>query len=121
MAPHQFNKESTVIVLGAFKKTKKNHQEVNKLVNLNVVLCLPASGAEVSHLLGQGSSFRSEAGAAHPDGPPSQPHALHRCQVTTASNRLHPISIPVFPFHEAASLHWQLVKKRKKFFFFLSY
>lgn len=73
------------------------------------VLCLPASGAEVSHFLGQGSSLRSEAGAAHPDGPPSQPHALHRCQVTKVPSCLHHISIPSFSFDEVASLQWQLV------------
>lgn len=50
-------------------------------------VCVPVSCAKVSSVLGQSSSFSSETGAAHPDGPPSQPHTLHRSQVTNG-NRL---------------------------------
>lgn len=49
--------------------------------------CVGASCAEVSGVPGQSPSLGSEAGAAHPDGSPSQPHALHRSQVTNG-NRL---------------------------------
>lgn len=52
-----------------------------------VCVCVVISGAEVSSVPGQSSSLGSEAGAAHPDGPASQPHALHRSQVTNG-NRL---------------------------------
>ena len=45
------------------------------------------SCAEVSSVFGQTASFSSETGAAHPDGPPSQPHVVHRSQVTNG-NRL---------------------------------
>lgn len=50
-------------------------------------VCVGVSGEEVSGVPGQSSSLSSEAGAAHPDGPASQPHTLHRSQVTNG-NRL---------------------------------
>lgn len=53
---------------------------------LFVCLSVCVSGAEVSGVLGQSSSLGSETGAAHPDGPPSQPHALHRSQVTNGNH-----------------------------------
>lgn len=56
-------------------------------LTLFVCVRVCVSCAEVSSVPGQSSSFSSETGAAHPDGPPSQPHALHRSQVTNG-NRL---------------------------------
>lgn len=50
-------------------------------------VCVHVSGEEISSVPGQGSPLSSKTGTAHPDGPPSQPHALHRSQVTN-SNRL---------------------------------
>lgn len=99
---------------------------VSKVAKVDVVvLCVPASRAEVSHILGQGSPLGSEAGAAHPDGPPSQPHALHRCQVTNG-NRLQPhtacaITLATLHFHlmrQLLSSDSRLKEKNRLFFFF---
>ncbi len=60
---------------------------LNESFLLFVGLCVGVSCAEVSSVPGQSSSFSTETGAAHPDGPPSQPHTLHRSQVTNG-NRL---------------------------------
>lgn len=51
-----------------------------------ICLCNYGSGEEISRVLGQSSSFCSETGAAHPNGPPSQPHTLHRSQVTNSNH-----------------------------------
>lgn len=105
---------------------EKHRQRVNKVARVVdvVVLCVPASRAEVSHILGQGSSFGTEAGAAHPDGPPSQPHALHRCQVTNG-NRLQPhaacaITLASLRFHlmrQPLSSDSRVKMKNRVFFF----
>lgn len=55
---------------------------------LLICLCDHASGEEVSGVPGQSSSVSSETGAAHPDGPTSQPHSLHRSQVTNSNSLL---------------------------------
>lgn len=53
---------------------------------MSFCLCVHASGEEVSSVPGPSSSFSTKTGAAHPDGPPSQPHAVHRSQVTNSNH-----------------------------------
>lgn len=51
-----------------------------------ICLCNDGSGEEIPRVPGQSPSFRSETGATHPNGPPSQPYALHRSQVTHSNH-----------------------------------
>lgn len=63
-----------------------NSQSILQRVFNSAPLCAHVSCAEVSSVLGPSSSFSSETGSARPDGPPSQPHALHRSQVTNGNH-----------------------------------
>ena len=86
-------------------------------------LCVCVSCAEVSSVPGQSSSFSSETGAAHPDGPPSQPHALHRSQVTNG-NRLQlcvtdALALISFCFHLMPQLPSAVTLQRTFIYFFV--
>ena len=73
---------------------------------VRVCVCVRASSGEaVPRVRGQSAPLGSEAGAAHTDSPPGQPHAVHRSQVTHGNPRQHTELAPVTHTHTHTHTH----------------